>query len=286
MRSADIRVTVTQVQEQELPELDDEFAQTASEFDSLDELRDDVAARLANAGRLDQAAKARDAVLENLLAQLEIDLPENVIGTEIEARKTQIQSQLDSASIDLDEYLAETGEAEDAESFWAGVEKRSADALKAQLVLDKTAEETEVSVDQNDLTQHIFQRAQQEGTAPQQIIAHMQEHPHHIDEYMLEIRRGKALAVIVEAATVTDSNGDVVELARIQPDGSLGDPAGRDRGRGRRDGRVRRRRDRVPGDRRVRGRDQGLIAPHDAQAAKGPRGTPLGPLSLAVLGKS
>ena len=54
----------------------------------------------------------------------------------------------------------------------------------------------------------------------------MQEHPHHIDEYMLEIRRGKALAVIVEAATVTDSNGDVVELARIQPDGSLGDPAG------------------------------------------------------------
>ena len=156
----------------------------------------------------------------------EIDLPENVIGTEIDARKTQIQSQLDSASIDLDEYLAETGEAEDAESFWAGVEKRSADALKAQLVLDKTAEQTEVSVDQNDLTQHIFQRAQQEGTAPQQIIAHMQEHPHHIDEYMLEIRRGKALAVIVEAATVTDTNGDVVELARIQPDGSLGDPAG------------------------------------------------------------
>ena len=117
---ADITVTVTQVQEQELPELDDEFAQTASEFDSLDELRDDVAARLANTGRLDQAAKARDAVLENLLAQLEIDLPENVIGTEIDARKTQIQSQLDSANIDLDEYLAETGEAEDAESFWAG----------------------------------------------------------------------------------------------------------------------------------------------------------------------
>ena len=98
--------------------------------------------------------------------------------------------------------------------------------MKAQLVLDKTAEESEVTVDQNDLTQHIFQRAQQEGTAPQQIIAHMQEHPHHIDEYMLEIRRGKALAVIVESATVTDSNGDVVELARIQPDGSLGDPAG------------------------------------------------------------
>ena len=222
---ADIHVTVTQVQEQELPELDDEFAQTASEFDTLDELRDDLAARLANAARLDQAAKARDAVLENLLEQLDIDLPENVISGETEARKTQIQSQLDGAGIDLDEYLAETGEAEDPESFWAGVEKRSADAMKAQLVLDKTAEQTGVTVDQNDLTQHIFRRAQEEGQAPQQVIEHMQEHPHHLDEYMLEIRRGKALATIVEAATVTDSNGDVVELSRIQSDGSLGDPA-------------------------------------------------------------
>lgn len=223
--TADIHVTVSQVQEQELPELDDEFAQTASEFDTLAELRADVVTRLENAARLEQAARARDAVLENLLGQLEIELPENVVGSEIEARKSQIQSQLDGASIDLDDYLAETGEAEDAESFWSGVEKRSADAMKAQLVLDKTAEQVGVSVDQNDLTQHIFRRAQEEGTAPQEIIAHMQEHPHHIDEYMLEIRRGKALAAIVEAATVTDSNGDVVELARIQSDGSLGDPA-------------------------------------------------------------
>ena len=82
-----------------------------------------------------------------------------------------------------------------------------------------------MTVDQNDLTQHIFRRAQEEGQAPQQVIAHMQEHPHHLDEYMLEIRRGKALAAIVEAATVTDTNGDVVELSRIQPDGSLADPA-------------------------------------------------------------
>lgn len=221
---ADIHVTVTQVQEQELPELDDEFAQMASEFDTLDELRASIVERLTNAGRLDQAAKARDAVLEGLIEQLDVALPENVVATEVEARKTSIQSQLDGAGIDLDDYLAETGEAEDADTFWSDVEKRSADAMKAQLVLDKTAEEVGVTVEQNDLTQHIFRKAQEEGTAPQQILAHIQEHPHHIDEYMLEIRRGKALAAIVEAATVTDSNGDVVEIARIQPDGSLADP--------------------------------------------------------------
>lgn len=222
---ADIHVTVTQVQEQELPELDDEFAQMASEFDTLDELRASLVDRLTNAGRLDQAAKARDAVLEGLIEQLDIALPENVVATEVEARKTSIQSQLDGAGIALDDYLAETGEAEDADSFWADVEKRSGDAMKAQLVLDKTAEEVGVTVEQNDLTQHIFRKAQEEGTPPQQILTHLQEHPHHVDEYMLEIRRGKALAAIVEAATVTDSNGDVVEIARIQPDGSLADPA-------------------------------------------------------------
>ena len=166
------------------------------------------------------------------------------------------------------------------------MEKRSADALKAQLVLDKTAEETEVSVDQNDLTQHIFQRAQQEGTAPQQIIAHMQEHPHHIDEYMLEIRRGKALAVIVEAATVTDSNGDVVELARIQPDGSLGDPAGAAEVE-ETAARVRRRRDRVRPEivegRRSRPRPE--LVGRRAAGARARGRTPLGPLSLAGLGQ-
>ena len=80
---------------------------------------------------------------------------------------------------------------------------------------------------------------------PQQIADHLQEHPHHIDEYMLEIRRGKALALIVESATVTDSNGDPVDLANLREDGTLGDPEAEvARGRGRRR-RRRRRRDRA-----------------------------------------
>ena len=78
--------------------------------------------------------------------------------------------------------------------------------------MDKIAEEREIEVDQNDLTQHILRKAQADGVPPQQVADHLQEHPHHIEEYMLEIRRGKALAMIVEAATVTDSDGSVVHL--------------------------------------------------------------------------
>jgi trigger factor len=90
------------------------------------------------------------------------------------------------------------------------------------MVLDKVAESSEIGIDLNDLTQHILRKAQAEGTAPQQIAEHLQEHPHHIEEYMVEIRRGKALASVVEAATVTDSNGEPLDLSAIREDGSLG----------------------------------------------------------------
>ncbi|HEX8509963.1 MAG TPA: trigger factor, partial [Propionibacteriaceae bacterium] len=203
---AEIEVTVTKVQSSELPEADDDFAQLASEFDTIEELRADLATRLTAMARLDQAAKARDAVLEEVITRVDVEVPENLLTTELDARKEQIRTQLAQAQLSLEDYLAEAEEEQDEEQFWADVEKRSTDALKAQIVLDKVAEEREISVDQNDLTQHIIRKASQENTTPNEIAEHLQEHPHHIDEYMLEIRRGKSLALVVESATVTDSN--------------------------------------------------------------------------------
>jgi trigger factor len=221
---ADIEVTVNKVQQQELPEADDEFAQLASEFDTIEELRADLASRLTAMARLDQAAKARDAVLEEVIGRLDLEVPENLLNTELEARKEQIQTQLGQAQLSLEQYLSETEEGQDEEAFWADVEKRSTDALKAQMILDKVADERQISVDQNDLTSHIIRKAQQENTTPNEIAEHLQEHPHHIDEYMLEIRRGKSLALVVESATVKDSNGETVELSNLRPDGTVGGP--------------------------------------------------------------
>jgi trigger factor len=222
---AEIEVTVTKVQTQELPGADDDFAQLASEFDTIEELRADLATRLTAMARLDQAAKARDAVLEDVISRVDVEVPENLLSTELDARKEQIQSQLAQAQLSLEDYLAEAEEEQDEEQFWADVEKRSTDALKAQIVLDKVAEEREIAVDQNDLTQHIIRKASQENTTPNEIAEHLQEHPHHIDEYMLEIRRGKSLALVVESATVTDSDGERVDLSNLRPDGTLEEPA-------------------------------------------------------------
>jgi trigger factor len=157
-----------------------------------------------------------------MLGRLDIEVPEHLLASEVQGRREQISSQLDSAGLTLEQYLEDSEEASDEDAFWADIEKRSGDALKAQMILDKVAEDRQISVDQNDLTQHIIRKAQESNTNPQEVANHLQEHPHHIDEYMLEIRRGKSLALLVEAAQVTDSTGAPVDLVNLQPDGTVG----------------------------------------------------------------
>jgi trigger factor len=217
----DVQVKVSQVQEQELPELDDEFAQLASEFDTAEDLTDDVRSRLGNGKRLEQAAAARDAVLEKLLEQVEVPLPETMVADELTERRRSIEQQLAYAGIPLEKYLEDEGQTQ--EEFEADHERRVRDAVAAQFVLDKIADELELGVDQEELSQHMVRRAQQSGQDPQEFINHMLEH-NHVPELVAEIRRGKALAQIVESATVKDGAGNVVDLANLRPDGTIGEP--------------------------------------------------------------
>ncbi|MFZ2012365.1 MAG: trigger factor [Nocardioides sp.] len=216
-----VQVKVSQVQEQQLPELDDEFAQLASEFDTADELTDDVRSRLGNGKRLEQAAAARDAVLEKLLALVEVPLPDSLVADELNERRGSVEQQLMYAGITLEKYLEDEGQTQ--EEFEADLERRVHDALAAQFVLDAVANELELGVDQNELTQHMVRRAQQSGQDPQEFANHMFEH-NHIPDLVAEIRRGKALAEIVESATVTDASGHPVDLKNLRPDGTIGDP--------------------------------------------------------------
>jgi trigger factor len=217
---AEIEVTVTKVQKQDLPELDEDFAQMASEFDTMEELRADTRRQLTEAAREQQATEARDAVLEELLGKVELAVPENLVAREQDARREQITGQLGSAQLTLAQYLDEVEDGKTEEQFWADVENRARQTLKAQMILDKIAEENSIGVDQNDLTQLILGKARQEGSSPQQIADHLKEHPHHIEEYMIEIRRNKALGLLVAAADVTDSNGDKVDLGVPEPETS------------------------------------------------------------------
>jgi trigger factor len=224
-QDVEVNVTVSAVKEQDLPEVDDDFAQTASEFDTVEELRDDVRTRLERGKRLEQAAAARDAVLEKLLEAAEVPLPDALVQQEITARKQDIEQQLTYAGLTLQAYLDE--EKKTVDEFEADIEKQVRDGMVAQFLLDEIAKAEELGVDQDELTQHLMRRAQQSGQNPDEFVKHMVEH-NHIPEMVGEVVRGKALALIVEGATVTDESGSVIDLKHLQPDGSIAEPTAED----------------------------------------------------------
>ena len=217
----EVSVSVSQVQEQELPEVDDDFAQLASEFDTAEELTADVRERLGRGKRLEQAAAARDAVLEALLDKVEVPLPETMVTDELNARRENIEQQLAYAGITMEKYLED--EEQTVEEFEAELDRRVRDAVAAQFILDEIAKKEELGVDQNELSQHLVRRAQQSGQDPQEFANHMFEH-NHIPDLVQEILRGKALATIVESAVVKDASGNTVELKNLRPDGTIGEP--------------------------------------------------------------
>ncbi|HSX68573.1 trigger factor [Nocardioides sp.] len=220
-QDVEVTVEVTAVQQQELPEVDDEFAQMASEFDTADELVEDVRERLGRGKRLEQAASARDAVLEVLLEKVSIPLPEAMVTDELNARRQNVEQQLVYAGLTMEKYLEDEGQTQ--EEFEADLERRVRDAVTAQFILDKIAKKEEFGIDQAELSEHIVRRAQQSGQDPQEFANHMFEH-NHVPELVQEILRGKALATIVESATVKDASGNVVELKNLRPDGTVGEP--------------------------------------------------------------
>ena len=149
-------------------------------------------------------------------------LPDAMVADELNERRRSVEQQLMYAGITLEKYLEDEGQTQ--EEFEADLERRVRDALAAQFVLDAVANELELGVDQNELTEHMVRRAQQSGQDPQEFANHMFEH-NHIPDLVAEIRRGKALAEIVESATVTDASGHPVDLKNLLPDGTVGDPA-------------------------------------------------------------
>lgn len=215
---ADITVTVNKVSEQTLPEIDDEFASMISEFDTAEEMRVDLTKGVEQMLAAEQAASGRDKVLEALVEATEFEVPERVIAAEVAARKEQITDQLQRAGLTLERYLEQADEtANTPEEFWAEVETSTLRGLKAQLILDKVADDEEVGVDQADLSEMLVRKAAQNGSTPEQEAQHMMEH-NHVPAWMKEIRRNKAMALIVGKAKVVDTDGKPVDVAAATPE--------------------------------------------------------------------
>ncbi|MBC7632043.1 trigger factor [Aeromicrobium sp.] len=219
-QDVDVTVGVKDVKEQQLPELDEEFAQTASEFDTMDELRADLIDKVTRGKRMEQAGEARDLVLDEIVSKIEAPLPEDLVAEEIKTRRDQVEQQLSAAGVPFQQYLDD--EEMTIDEFEADLEKRVRDSLVAQFVLDQIVADEEFGIDDSELSQHIMRRAQQSGEDPNAYIQHIMEH-NHVPEMVSEVLRGKALASLVESAKVTDKSGNVVDLSQLRADGTIGD---------------------------------------------------------------
>jgi trigger factor len=209
-REAEVSVRVESVSSRELPELDDDFAQMASEFDTLGELREDSRKRLAQQKKYEQATEAQEKVLDALLGLCEVPVPEKLLDEEVSTRKHNlINHQLGQMGLDLATYLQMQDKSE--EDFDAELKEQAEKGIRTQFVLDQLVTAEKLNVSQEELTEHLMRRAQSSGMSPDQFAQAVVEGGQ-VPMLVGEVARGKALAHVVEAVTVKDTNGETVDL--------------------------------------------------------------------------
>ncbi|MFI6824379.1 trigger factor [Micromonospora sp. NPDC050187] len=215
-KDAEVAVTVRTVKEKELPELNDEFAQMASEFDTLEELRGDVRERITKGKRVEQIYAARDKALEQLVAAAEVPAPEGVVSEEVTSRKQAMVDQLERIGASLEEYLA--AEEKTEEQLDEELKTAATEGVKIQLLLDTLADADDVQVSDDEFGHEIVHRAQRAGMPPQQYYDQLVRSGAAAAVFG-DVRRGKALASVMERVTIKDAAGNAVTLDALKAEG-------------------------------------------------------------------
>lgn len=205
---ATISVHVQQTKERKLPELDEEFVQMASEFDTVEELRESTKSQVEESKKAEQATAIRDAVLEKALADASFPLPEGVVNEQVHNQLHQLLGQLAHDEAALNSALEQQGTSR--EEFDKEQRKSAEEAVRTQLFLDALAEQESPEVSQQELTDHIMFTAQAYGMDPNQFVQQLSQSGQ-IANLFSDVRRGKALAAAICRTQVKDSEGNAVD---------------------------------------------------------------------------
>ncbi|MGU3502991.1 trigger factor [Mycobacterium sp. C31M] len=211
-QEAEVTVTVKSVKERELPEADDEFAQLASEFDTIDELKESLVDQVKRAKRIQQAEQIRDKALEALLEDTEVPLPEAIVQAQVDDTLHNAIHGLDHDEDKFNESLTEQGSSR--EEFDTNTRSEAEKAVKTQLLMDAVADKLDIQVGQADLTERLVLMSRQYGIEPQQLLQVLQQN-NQLPAMFADVRRGLTIAAVVHGATVTDSEGNVVDTAEF-----------------------------------------------------------------------
>jgi len=221
-QDAEVTVTVKSIKERELPDPDDEFAQLASEFDTIAELRENLVEQVQRVKRIHQAEKIRDSALETLLELVEVPLPEAIVSAQVDSALHNAIHPLDHDEDRFAEALESQGSSR--EKFDADNREAAEKAVKTQLLMDAISDDLDIQVGENDLSERLVLMSRQYGVEPQQLVQLLQQN-NQLPAIFADVRRGLAVAAVVEAATVTDTDGNVIDTTEF-----FGPPAGPDSG--------------------------------------------------------
>jgi trigger factor len=208
-QQANVTVTVQNVKVKELPELDDDFAQLASEFDTLGELRADTRKQLERVRRLRQATQARDRAVEALVDGIDMPLPEKFVEHEIEHARESVDNQLSQLRMTMADYLESREQTQ--EEFDDELLKQSQRSVKTGFVLDEVARSEDLSVNQAELSYFVADQAQRMGIGPEHLARQLSESGQ-IGAAVTEVLRGKAATLVVERVKVTDEAGNAIDV--------------------------------------------------------------------------
>jgi trigger factor len=209
---AEVAVTVHSVKVKELPELDDEFAQSASEYDTLGEFRAGTRTRLETVKRMQQAGQARERALDALLNRIDIPLPERLIAAETERREQSLDEQLERAGATKDSYLQSRNlSSADLDAEMAADARRY---VKSGFILDQIARQEDLGIEQEELNAYIVEQAYRLGVQPDRLAKEIVDRGQ-LGIAVTEVLRSKALDLLAERAAVTDESGRVIDLKAL-----------------------------------------------------------------------
>jgi trigger factor len=206
---AQVTVTVESVKVKELPELDDDFAQSASEFDTLGELRAGTRAQLERMRRAGQAGQARERALDALVDRVDMPLPEGLVDRETASRRESLTDRLERSGNTMEEYLEAIGSsAEQLDEQFVQDARRS---VKAGFILDKLAAAEDLGVSQEELAAYVTEQAYRIGVPPDRLAKDLSERGQ-LAAVAADVLRGKAVTLLTERASITDESGRKIDL--------------------------------------------------------------------------
>ena len=203
-------VLVKETKRKVLPEANDEWVREASEFDTLDDLRNDISRRMELSRKIQAQLAVRDKALQAVGAKVAIDIPEPLIQEEMERRLHNLLHRLQEQGASVEQYLAATGLSQD--QLIADVRLESTKAVKADLALRAVVAAEEIVASDDEVDAEIARLAERTGRKPAQLRKEI-ERGGGLQAVRSELSRGKALQFLVDHATVVDEEGKPLDIS-------------------------------------------------------------------------